>query len=86
MDVIEREEILNDIRDKKVSQAMHGGNVSLTATGSTDSLDYRIRATDGSSTKQISLWHDVSLVHLDPVTRHPTPYLNYVNEIPKFSR
>ena len=36
--------------------------------------------------KHISLWHDITLVHVDPVTNKPTPYLNFVNEIPKFSR
>ena len=36
--------------------------------------------------KEISLWHDVTLVHVDDTTGKPTPYLNFVNEIPKFSR
>eukprot|EP00814_Leptocylindrus_danicus_P002430 CAMPEP_0116016866 /NCGR_PEP_ID=MMETSP0321-20121206/7723_1 /TAXON_ID=163516 /ORGANISM="Leptocylindrus danicus var. danicus, Strain B650" /LENGTH=303 /DNA_ID=CAMNT_0003486981 /DNA_START=12 /DNA_END=923 /DNA_ORIENTATION=+ len=55
--------------------------------GQKDTLEYRIKAVsekDGS--KPISLWHDVTLVHIDPTTNSPTPYLNFVNEIPKFSR
>ena len=55
--------------------------------GQKDTLEYRIKAVsekDGS--KPISLWHDVTLVHIDPTTNNPTPYLNFVNEIPKFSR
>jgi hypothetical protein len=36
--------------------------------------------------KKISLWHDVSLVHIDPEKKEETPYLNFVCEIPKFTR
>lgn len=52
-----------------------------------EGLDYRMKTVDKNGTqKPISLWHDVTLVHVDPTTNKPTPYLNYVNEIPKFSR
>jgi inorganic pyrophosphatase len=65
----------------------HGSNSNLQLLHEGDGLNYRMRSTnkDGSG-KQISLWHDVTLVHIDPATNKPTPYLNYVNEIPKFSR
>mmetsp|Transcript_503 Transcript_503/g.1173 ORF Transcript_503/g.1173 Transcript_503/m.1173 type:complete len:310 (+) Transcript_503:252-1181(+) len=67
----------------------HGSNTSLhnLAEGPADSLDYRIKTVDKDSTsKVVSLWHDVSLVHIDPASNLPTPYLNFVCEIPKFSR
>lgn len=62
-------------------------DLTLLGEGQEDTLEYRIKAVsekDGS--KPISLWHDVTLVHIDPATNSPTPYLNFVCEIPKFSR
>jgi len=65
----------------------HGSNVNLRQLHDGDGLDYRMHSTDKfEGKKQISLWHDITLVHIDPATNKPTPYLNYVNEIPKFSR
>lgn len=50
-------------------------------------MNYRMKTVDKvGGKKNISLWHDITLVHVDPVTNKPTPYLNFVNEIPKFSR
>lgn len=58
--------------------------------GEENTLSYRIQAVEkegiASGKKAVSLWHDVTLVHVDPATDRPTPYLNFVNEIPKFSR
>jgi len=77
---------------KSNSQASHGSSANLlTLTkGDENTLDYRIQTheKEGIATgkKAISLWHDVTLVHIDPVTEMPTPYLNFVCEIPKFSR
>ena len=69
--------------------ASHGSstNLNLSSHGDEDTLEYRIKAVDKSGgSKPISLWHDVTLVHVDPATDRPTPYLNFVCEIPKFSR
>jgi inorganic pyrophosphatase len=65
----------------------HGSNSNLQVLHEGSGLDYRMKtvAKEGKK-KEISLWHDVTLVHVDPVTGKPTPYLNFVNEIPKFSR
>jgi inorganic pyrophosphatase len=50
-------------------------------------LDYRIQAVDPvDGSRKISLWHDVSLVHLEPESGKETEYHNFVCEIPKFSR
>lgn len=52
-----------------------------------EGLGYRMKTVDKvGGKKEISLWHDVTLVHVDPATSKPTPYLNFVCEIPKFSR
>lgn len=67
----------------------HGSqsNLAIDSHGDENTLEYRVKAVDKSgSSKPISLWHDVTLVHVDPATDRPTPYLNFVCEIPKFSR
>lgn len=64
----------------------HGSNSNLQTLDEGVGLNYRIKTVDKSGKKPISLWHDVTLVHVDPVTNKPTPYLNFVCEIPKFSR
>jgi inorganic pyrophosphatase len=67
----------------------HGSNsnLDLLSHGDENTTEYRIKAVDkAGSSKPISLWHDVTLVHVDPATDRPTPYLNFVCEIPKFSR
>lgn len=61
-------------------------NLSLHSVGDENSTDYRIIAADTGRSKPISLWHDITLVHVDPATNRPTPYLNFVCEIPKFTR
>ena len=73
---------------RSASGVSHGSatNLKLDSHGDEDTLEYRIKATDKSGKKPISLWHDVTLVHVDPATDRPTPYLNFVCEIPKFSR
>lgn len=65
----------------------HGSNSNLALLHEGEGLDYRMKTVDkGNKKKEISLWHDVTLVHVDDTTGRPTPYLNFVNEIPKFSR
>jgi hypothetical protein len=87
MDNEEQSVPLNDLWEMRRSGSM-GSNkdVDLTHDGEQDSLDFRIQAVDASGIKKISLWHDVSLVHLDGESKSETPYLNFVCEIPKFSR
>jgi inorganic pyrophosphatase len=81
---------LNDVPVSKMKRsASRGSNsdIELEEDGAHDTLEYRIQAKcpkDGA--KQISLWHDVSLVHIEPETEKETPYMNFVCEIPKFTR
>jgi inorganic pyrophosphatase len=78
---------LNDMRKMKRSTS-HGSNsdLELDSKGQQDTLDYRIQATDASGKKKISLWHDISLMHIDEKTDTETGHMNFVCEIPKFSR
>mmetsp|Transcript_46258 Transcript_46258/g.46728 ORF Transcript_46258/g.46728 Transcript_46258/m.46728 type:complete len:304 (-) Transcript_46258:119-1030(-) len=70
----------------------HGSfsNLQIDNDGTEGTLEYRLQAVNksgvSSGKKNVSLWHDITLVHLDDETDQPTPYLNFVNEIPKFSR
>ena len=74
------------------SMASHGSSANLQtmAQGEEDTLEFRIQAHEKegitAGKKSVSLWHDITLVHIDPITEMPTPYLNFVCEIPKFSR
>jgi inorganic pyrophosphatase len=64
-----------------------GSDYELETDGELDTLDYRIQAVDPvDGSRKISLWHDVSLVHLDPESGKETDFHNFVCEIPKFSR
>ena len=60
-------------------------DLSLHHEGEQDTLDYRINAKCPQG-KTISLWHDISLTHIEPETGKATPYYNFVCEIPKFTR
>eukprot|EP00557_Chaetoceros_sp_GSL56_P000815 CAMPEP_0176499136 /NCGR_PEP_ID=MMETSP0200_2-20121128/12743_1 /TAXON_ID=947934 /ORGANISM="Chaetoceros sp., Strain GSL56" /LENGTH=286 /DNA_ID=CAMNT_0017897489 /DNA_START=243 /DNA_END=1103 /DNA_ORIENTATION=- len=65
----------------------HGSNANLQLLHEGEGTNYRMKVVDKNGGKKpISLWHDVTLVHVDPITNKPTPYLNFVCEIPKFSR
>jgi inorganic pyrophosphatase len=78
---------LNDVRAMKRSSSVgSGSDYGLEEDGKHNTTDYRIQATDSTGSQKISLWHDVSLVHLEPDTRKETEYYNFVCEIPKFSR
>jgi inorganic pyrophosphatase len=72
---------LDDVRKMKRSASNH----SIESKGESGTEGYQIRAVNEAG-RTISLWHDVSLVHIDPETQQPTPYLNFVCEIPKFTR
>ncbi len=73
---------------RKLSRgSSHGSNQNLDMLHQGEGLEYRIQTVEKNGVKKpISLWHDVTLVHVDPTTDRPTPYLNYINEIPKFTR
>jgi len=75
---------------KRGSSHGSSANLGIESVGEEGTLDYRIKAHEkegvAKGKKEISLWHDVTLVHIDPATDRPTPYLNFVCEIPKFSR
>ena len=60
--------------------------IDLHEEGKEDTLEYRIHAKDADNEKTISLWHDISLNHIDPETGEKTDYYNFVCEIPKFTR
>lgn len=60
-------------------------DLKLDHQGEENTLDYRIAAKSAEG-KNISLWHDISLVHIDPETGNETPFYNFVCEIPKFTR
>lgn len=61
-------------------------DINLQEEGQADTLDYRIHAKHGDKNKTISLWHDISLSHIDPDSGEKTEYFNFVCEIPKFTR
>ena len=76
---------LNDLKQMKRTTSMGAGSdIDLDTEGEEDTTAFRVQAAAGG--KKISLWHDISLVHMDPATKKETPYMNYVNEIPKFTR
>lgn len=72
------------------SQSSFGSDkdIDLHHQGDEDTLDYRIHAKHNGvqGGKTISLWHDISLVHMDNNDGKPTEYMNFVCEIPKFTR
>jgi inorganic pyrophosphatase len=53
--------------------------------GPEDTLEYRISIKSDCG-RVVSLWHDISLTYIDPITKEHTEYLNFVCEIPKFTR
>ncbi len=78
---------LNDsIQRKMIRKGSHGSDSDLDLSEHGSGLEYRVQAVEENTGKKISLWHDISLVHMDPATRKETPYLNFVCEIPKFTR
>jgi inorganic pyrophosphatase len=76
---------LNDAPKLKKSSS-RGSDIDVHHKGEVDTHDYRLHAACPASGKQVSLWHDISLRHTDPETHDETPYMNFVCEIPKFTR
>jgi len=84
---------MNEVSEVPITGGMsHGSSSNLLAVGQGEenTTSYRIHTVEkegvASGKKGISLWHDITLVHIDPETQSPTPYLNFISEIPKFSR
>mmetsp|Transcript_1320 Transcript_1320/g.2966 ORF Transcript_1320/g.2966 Transcript_1320/m.2966 type:complete len:315 (-) Transcript_1320:223-1167(-) len=80
---------LNDEKSKAVKRSNSFGSdkdIDLHEEGQEDTLDYRIHAKHGENSKTISLWHDISLSHIDANSGEQTEYFNFVCEIPKFTR
>ena len=78
---------LNDVRKlKRHNSRGPGSELELSHHGEANTLEYRLQAVCPEKKKKSSLWHDISLFHMDPVSKAETPYLNFVCEIPKFTR
>lgn len=84
---------LSPSRRKQKVQEMKRSNsvgssedVDIALSGEAGTTDFRLQAVEASRGQKISLWHDISLVHVNPDTRKETEYLNFVCEIPKFTR
>lgn len=78
---------LNDVcKLKRTLSKGSNSDVEVKPIGTVDTHEFRLQAVDPTGQKQISLWHDISLVHIDPLTKQETPYYNFVCEIPKFTR
>ena len=81
---------LNDAGDssgviRKSSSFGSDSSIVINTDGKENTTEFRIQAVvDGG--KVVSLWHDISLDHVDPETKKPTEYRNFVCEIPKFTR
>ena len=70
---------------KKQSSFGSDKGLNTEGRGEEDTLEYRID-TKNEAGKTISLWHDINVNHIDPETGNETEYLNFVCEIPKFTR
>jgi inorganic pyrophosphatase len=78
---------LNDSENRKmIRKNSHGSDSDLDLSEKGEGLEYRVQAVEDTTGKKVSLWHDISLVHIDQATKKETPYLNFVCEIPKFTR
>lgn len=79
---------LNDGSESKPlkKQSSFGSDQGLNtdSRGKEDTLEYRID-TKNPEGKTISLWHDINVNHIDQ-DGNETEYLNFICEIPKFTR
>jgi inorganic pyrophosphatase len=85
------EEILVPLNDANAGlrrNTSFGSNKDLTVehAGDHDSIEYRLHAVHSDQKKRVSLWHDINLIHIDHTTKKSTNCLNFVCEIPKFTR
>jgi len=69
------------------SRASFGSDrdLKLQSEGPENTLEYRIQVKSDCG-RVVSLWHDISLTHKDPNEKTDSGYLNFVCEIPKFTR
>jgi inorganic pyrophosphatase len=79
-----------DLDNEKPSMSSRGSfgsdnDLGIHTEGVEDTLEYRIKAKSECG-KVISLWHDISLTYIDTETQQETTNLNFVCEIPKFTR
>ncbi len=86
-------EMLVPIKDDSSKRSIKRGNsfgsdngIDIHTAGQENTLEYRVHAKDSQEGRTISLWHDISLVHIDPKSGKETENYNFVCEIPKFSR
>lgn len=80
---------LNDSSGMGARKSSFGSDkhVNLDHQGEHDTLEYRLHAVHAEDDKKrVSLWHDISLVHVDHTTKKSTNCFNFVCEIPKFTR
>ena len=79
---------LNDSEVGLRRKSSFGSNKDLTVehAGEHDSVEYRLHAVHAPAKKRVSLWHDINLIHIDHTTKKSTNCLNFVCEIPKFTR
>lgn len=71
---------------KRVSSINSNDQLDINEDGIEGTLGFRLQAVEPTQGQSISLWHDISLEHIDPQTGNGTGYLNFVCEIPKFTR
>lgn len=61
-------------------------NLKAELHGAPDTADARVYAKDTEENEHRSLWHDLPLFEVDPKDNKPTGALNFVCEIPKWTR
>jgi len=69
-----------------LSKKRSHSSVSLSSLGDEGTLTHRVQAACEKSNVPISFWHDVALFYRNEVDNCPTGALNFVCEIPKYSR
>merc|ERR1712216_280588 len=72
--------------DKKMKRVMSHEDINTEVFGEADTADTRFYAKDAVENEHRSLWHDLPLFEADPNTGKPTGSLNFVCEIPKWTR
>lgn len=68
-----------------MKRALSHENLSAEAQGAEDTAEHRMYAKDDTNEHR-SLWHDLPLFEVDIKTGNPTGFVNFVCEIPKYTR
>jgi inorganic pyrophosphatase len=71
---------------KSMKRVMSHEDINTETVGEEDTLETRYFAKDQVEGEHRSLWHDLPLFESDPNTGKPTGALNFVCEIPKWTR